>query len=205
MGTGADTIVTGGGVDVIAFNRGGGADTVDAGVGSDDTLTLGGGIAYADLRLRRSGQDLVLDAGAGDAITFRGGYAAVVNRKRVVNLQVVADAMAAFNPADSDLLLNRRVVNFDFAGVVRRFDAAQAANPGLTSFDVAGALADCYLSGSDTAAIGGSLAYDYGHRNALADIGMGAGQAILGAGEFGLAAQSLQPATTLYAGAQRLR
>jgi hypothetical protein len=34
---------------------------------------------------------------------------------------------------------------------------------------------------------------------------MGAGQAILGAGEFGLAAQTLQPATTLYAGTQRLR
>ena len=141
---------------MIAFNRGG-ADTVDAGAGSDDTLTLGGGIAYADLRLRRSGQDLVLDAGARDAITFRGWYDPVVNRKGVVNLQMVADAIAGFDPWDR--LFNRRVINFDFAGVVG-LRPAQAANPGLTSFDVAGALAGCWVSGSDTAAIGGSLAYD---------------------------------------------
>jgi hypothetical protein len=97
------------------------------------------------------------------------------------------------------------VVNFNFAGIVGRFDAALAANPALTSFDVAGALADFYVAGSDGAAIGGSLAYDYGHRNALTDIGMGAAQAMLGAPEFGVAAQALQQGTTLYAGTQRLR
>ena len=34
---------------------------------------------------------------------------------------------------------------------------------------------------------------------------MGAGLAILGAGEFAVTAQALQPAATLYAGTQRLR
>ena len=64
-GAGADVLVTGGGADVIAFNRGGGADVVNASSGADDTLSLGGGIAYGDLKMRKSGLDLVLDAGAG--------------------------------------------------------------------------------------------------------------------------------------------
>ncbi len=204
-GAGADTINTGGGADVIAFNRGGGADVVSASVGADDTLTLGGGIAYADLRLRKSGLDLVLDAGAGDQVTFRNWYQTGVNQKSVVTLQAVADAMAGYNPAGNDRMLNRRVVRFDFAGLVGRFDAARAADPALSSYAVAGALADFYLAGSDTAAIGGDIAYEYGHRNALTDIGIGAAQGTLAAAGFATTAQTLQAASTLYAGTQRLR
>jgi Ca2+-binding RTX toxin-like protein len=204
-GAGADTITTGGGADIVAFNRGGGADAVNASTGSDDTLSLGGGIAYADLRLRKSGLDLVLDAGAGDQITLRNWYQTGVNNKSVVNLQMVADAMAGFNVAGADRLLNKRVTNFNFAGIVGRFDAALAANPALTSFDVSSALGEFYLSGSDSAAIGGDLAYDYGHRNALTDIGMTAAQTVLGSAAFGASAQSLQATGVLYSGGQRLR
>jgi Ca2+-binding RTX toxin-like protein len=204
-GAGADTITTGGGADIVAFNRGGGADVVNASTGSDDTLSLGGGIAYADLRLRKSGLDLVLDAGAGDQITLRNWYQAGVNNKSVVNLQMVTDAMAGFNPASADRLVNKRVTNFNFAGIVGRFDAALAANPALTSFAVSSALSDFHLSGSDAAAIGGDLAYDYGHRNALTDVGMTAAQAVLGGAGFGISAQPLQAPGTLYSGGQRLR
>ncbi len=204
-GAGADTINTGGGADVIAFNRGGGADVVNASAGADDTLTLGGGMGYADLRLRKPGLDLVQDAGAGDQITFRNWYETGVNRKSVVTLQAVTDAMAGYNPAGNDRMLNRRVARSDFAGLVGRFDAARAADPALSSYAVAGALADFYLAGSDTAAIGGDLAYEYGHRNALTDIGVGAAQATLAAAGFATSAQTLQAASTLYAGTQRLR
>ncbi len=204
-GAGADTITTGGGADIVAFNRGGGADAVNASTGSDDTLSLGGGIAYADLRLRKSGLDLVLDAGAGDQITLRNWYQTGVNNKSVVNLQMVADAMAGFNAAGADRLLNKRVTNFNFAGIVGRFDAALAANPALTSFDVSSALGEFYLSGSDSAAIGGDLAYGYGHRNALTDIGMIAAQTVIGSAAFGTSAQSLQAPGVLYSGGQRLR
>jgi hypothetical protein len=204
-GAGADTITTGGGADLIAFNRGGGADIVNASTGADDTLSLGGGIAYADLKLRKAGQDLVLDAGAGDQITLRNWYQTGVNNKSVVNLQMVADAMAGFDAGSADRLVNKRVVNFNFAGIVGRFDAALAANPALTSFDVSAALGDFYQSGSDTAALGGDLAYDYGHRNALSDIGMAAAQTVVGNAGFGLSPQIFQPATTLYSGGQRLR
>lgn len=62
-GTGNDLIRAGSGRDVILFNRGDGADTVIADRAGDNTLSFGGGIRYSDLRLSRSGKDLVLNAG----------------------------------------------------------------------------------------------------------------------------------------------
>jgi hypothetical protein len=198
-------VTTGGGADVIAFDQGDGADVVNASTGTDDTLSIGGGIAYSDLTLRKSGLDLILDAKNGDQITLKSWYQTSVNNKSVLNLQVVADALAAFDPASSDPMLNKRVVNFNFAGIVSAFDAALAANPSLTSWSVTNALAANRLSGSDTAAIGGDFAYDYGHRASLANIGATPALADLSAAGFGAAAQALQAASTLYAGTVRLQ
>ena len=113
--------------------------------------------------------------------------------------------MAAFNPGGGDPLLNRKVVNFNFAGIVGQFDAALLANPSITSWNLTNALTGFYLSGSDTAALGGDFAYDYGHRNALTSIGAIPGQTVLAGGTFGTVAQTLQPAATLYAGTVRLQ
>ncbi len=128
-----------------------------------------------------------------------------MNNKSVLNLQVIADAMAGFNPAGVDPLLNKKVVNFNFGGLVSRFDAALLANPTLTSWNLTNALTSYLLSGSDTAAIGGDFGYDYGHRNALANIGATPGQAVLAGAAFGSGAQTLQSAAMLYAGAVRLQ
>jgi Ca2+-binding RTX toxin-like protein len=204
-GAGADTLSSGGGADIIAFDKGDGADVVNASTGTDDTLTLGGGLAYGDLTLKKAGLDLILDATGGDQITFKNWYQSGVNNKSVLNLQVIADAMAAFNPSGSDPMFNRKVVTFDFAGVVSRFDAALLANPALTSWSLTNALAACYLTGSDTAAIGGDFAYDYGHRHALTGIGATPGQTVLAGSGFGSASQVLQTASTLYAGTVRLQ
>jgi Ca2+-binding RTX toxin-like protein len=203
-GAGADTITTGGGADVIGFNKGDGADVVNASTGTDDTLSLGGGLAYADLKLKKSGLDLVLDAGNGDQITFKNWYQTGVNNKSVLNLQVVAEVMAAYNPAGTDPLLNKKVVQFNFTGVVNAFDAALAANPTITSWSVANALAGNYVAGSDVAAIGGDFAYDFGHRKSLADIGATPAQGVLASASFGTTAQALQAASTLYSGTVRL-
>ena len=193
------------GHDVIAFDKGDGADVINASIGTDDTLSLGGSLAYGDLALRKSGLDLILDATSGDQITFKNWYQAGVNNKSILNLQVVTDAMAAFNPSGSDPLLNRKVVNFDFSGLVSRFDAALVANPTLTSWNLTNALAPCYLTGSDSAAIGGDFAYDYGHRHALSGIGAAPGQNVLAGAGLGNATQTLQPAATLYSGNVRLQ
>ena len=204
-GTGADTLTTGGGADVIAYDKGDGADVVNASIGTDDTLSLGGGLAYGSLALRKSGLDLILDATGGDQITFKNWYQVGVNNKSILNLQVVTDAMAAFNPSGGDPLLNRKVVNFNFGGLVSRFDASLAANPTLTSWNLTNALATCYLTGSDSAAIGGDFAYDYGHRHALSGIGAAPGQNVLAGAGLGSAAQTLQTAATLYSGNVRLQ
>ncbi len=204
-GVGNDTIASGGGADVIAFNKGDGVDTVNARAGTDDTLSLGGGIAYSDLKLRKSGLDLVVDANNGDQITFKDWYQTGVNNKSVLNVQVVADAMTAFNPAGSDPLLKRKIAEFNFAGIVGAFDAALAANPAITSWSMSAALAAFYLSGSDSAAIGGDLAYDYGHRSALTSIGAAAGQTVLAAATFGTGVQLLQAPAALYSGSVRLQ
>ncbi len=204
-GTGNDILNTGGGADVIGFNKGDGADVVNASVGSDDTLTLGGGLAYSDLKLSKTGLDLILNAGNGDQITFKNWYQGAVNNRSVLNLQVIADAMAGFNPAGADPLLNKKVVKFNFGALVSQFDAALLASPTLTSWNLTNALTSYYQSGSDAAAIGGDFAYDYGHRNALANIGTTPGQAVLAGGTFGIGAQTLQAAAVLYAGTVRLQ
>jgi hypothetical protein len=127
-----------------------------------------------------------------------------VNNKSVLNLQVVADAMAASNPASTDPLLNRKLVQFNFAGIVNAFDAAVAADPTITSWNLANALTSNYVTGSDIAAIGGDFAYDFGHRNALGGIGAAPAQTVLGSASFGTAAQALQGAAGLYPGTVRL-
>jgi Ca2+-binding RTX toxin-like protein len=204
-GTGSETLNTGGGRDVIAFDKGDGADIVNASAGTDDTLSLGGGLAYSQLKLRRSGLDLILDAGNGDALTFRDWYQTSVDNKSVLTLQIVVDAMAGFNPASADPLFNQRIATFDFGKVVGAFDAALVANPALTTWAMATALAANRTGGSDTAAIGGDFAYDYGHRASLSGIGAGPGIAVLAASGFGNAAQALQAPATLYSGTTRLQ
>ncbi len=202
-GGGADTIKPGAGQDVIAFNRGDGSDIVQATGGPDDTLSVGGGVRYQDLTLSKSNNDLVLDAGSGDRLTFKDWYAATPVRP-VLNLQLIAEAMTDFDPASTDPLLNRKVQSFDFQGLAQAFDAARAANPALTSWALTDALLDFHLSGSDTEALGGDLAYQYGKNGALTGIALNAARDILGSSQFGVQAQALRPLASLQEGIVKL-
>jgi hypothetical protein len=203
-GSGSDTLTAGGGADVILFDRGDGSDVIKASSGTDDTLSLGGGIAYADLGLSRNGPDLVLDAGAGETITFKDWYAAGVNNHSVLDLQVIADAMAGYAPGGLDPLTSRRVAHFDFRAIAGAFDAALAANPGLTRWSIASSLAGAWTSGSDASATGGDFAYAYGHGRSFAGIGMAPALADLAQAGFGATAQPLTPSASLHAGTARL-
>ena len=202
-GIGNDSINTGTGADVIAFNLGDGQDTVAASTGADNVLSLGGGIAYSDISLRRSGNHLILDIGTADRITLSNWYASSDNRS-VVTLQVVAEAMADFDAGGTDPLHDNLIETFDFAGLVDAFDATRAANPGLTSWAITSALTQFHLGGSDAAALGGDLAYQYGRNGTLAGIGVNAAQEALGAAQFGAQAQLLRPLAGLQDGAVRL-
>lgn len=76
-GRGNDIIQGSYGNDIYVFQRGDGSDTIDDFSGGDaytDELRFGAGITSADLRVRRSGSDLVMDiAGgpAGDSVTIQ--------------------------------------------------------------------------------------------------------------------------------------
>ena len=192
-GKGNDSIDSGSGRDVIAFNRGDGADTV-VGSGFDrDTLSLGGGIRYADLSLRKSGTDLILDAGQGDSLTFKGWYSSS-DRRSIDTLQVVTVG-GDYSASSTDRLKNRKVVSFDFAQWVNRFDSLQASSPGATTWSFAGALGNAFKASSDTQAIGGDLAYRYATTGSYGDLDWLGVRASM-AGMTGVAWQTLSAAST---------
>ena len=168
-GAGADLVKPGAGRDVIAFNRGDGIDTIQAGAGADDTLSLGGVFRFADLSLTKNGHDLVLSVAPGDRITFKDWYAGKPSRS-VAKLQVLTERMPEFVGRMSDPLPDKAVLTFDFERLVAAFDAARAANPKLASWSVAPALRGTHIGSSDTEALGGLLAHEYGTRGSLDDV-----------------------------------
>jgi hypothetical protein len=173
---------------------------VNASSGADNTLSLGGGIGYADMRLTRSSNDLVLDlGGSGDKITFKDWYGLPGNMS-LQNLQVIAEAMQDFNPASTDKLVNRKVESFDFTGLAATFDTAGAP----VSWALTNALLSKHLSGSDSAATGADLAYRYGRTGSLAGMGFDAVQGMLASGSFGASAQALQSPAAVDAGLKHL-
>jgi Ca2+-binding RTX toxin-like protein len=203
-GAGNDTITTGAGADIIAFGRGDGQDVVNASTGADNTLSLGKGIRYADVALRKSGSDLVVEAGSTEQLTLKDWYASSLNR-HVVNLQMIVDATADWNASSSNPLYSRRVATFDFAGLVSRFDAALAADPALARWGVADALPAFHAGGSDAAALGGDLGYQYGRNGTLAGIGWTPADAVLASASFGAAMQTFQSSASLFSGTKTLR
>lgn len=122
----------------------------------------------------------------------------------MLNLQVIAEAMAGFDASSSDPLLNKKIEIFDFGKLVDRFDAARAANPTLTSWAASDGLPGAGLAASDTAALGGDLTYQYGLTGTLAGIGVMAARNALTSSQFGTQTQGLQPLSVLQDGAMRL-
>ena len=201
-GSGNDTITVGTGSNIIAFNRGDGQDVVNVGTGND-ALSLGRGIGYTDLAFHKAANDLILDTGAGESITLKDWYAAPSSHG-VVTLQVIAESMPGFDPQSVDTLLSQKVQEFDFAGLASHFDAAQVADPAMTSWNLMNGLLDAHLAGSDTASLGGDLAYQYGLNGSLTGIGLAAAQDVLAAPQFGSQAQALRPWSTLNSGTIQL-
>jgi Ca2+-binding RTX toxin-like protein len=195
-GAGNDTITTGAGADLIAFNRGDGQDIVNASTGADNSISLGGGIKYADLNFKKNANDLILDVGVTEQITLKDWYLGTTN-KSVINLQMIAEAMADFNATGGDPIRNSKVETFNFTGLVDRFDQARTATPTITSWALTNALLDFHNGDSDTAALGGDLAYQYGKNGNLSNISFTPAQGILANAGFGTTTQALQPVANL--------
>lgn len=202
-GSDNDVITTGSGRDIISFNLGDGQDIVNASTGLDNTLSLGGDISYDSLSFSKSGNNLILNVSGADSITFKDWYASTNNRS-VTNLQVIAEAMDDFDANGSNTLLDNKVERFNFAGLVSRFDTARAADSNLTTWQLSNALLDFHLGGSDTAAFGGDLAYQYGLNGNLTGIGLLAAQNVISSAQFGQSVQTLNAPSTWQAEAVKL-
>ena len=189
-GAGDDAIHTGAGANVIVFNAGDGVDSVYSSAGAANTLSLGGGIGYDDVSLSKEGDDLVVGIGANDRVVLKGWYAGADD---VLSLQFVGEATSA-----------SQVNSFDFAGIVTAFDAARAANPGLTAWAVTNALTQFHLASSDTEALGGDLAWYYGMIGSFGGLGLTAALDAITASSFGQQAQQLRPLSGLQEGLVRL-
>ncbi|PPK76523.1 Ca2+-binding RTX toxin-like protein [Methylobacter tundripaludum] len=203
-GTGNDTISTGKGADIIAFNRGDGMDVVNGGVGTDNTLSLGGGIEYSDLALSKSGNDLILEVGNTDQVTLTGWYDTIANHKSVLNLQVVADAIAGFDRASNDPLLNKSIQNFDFTAIVNAFDQANGGSANFMHWSATDSLLTAHLSASDSEALGGDLANQYGKIGNFSGFSQTAAQDVLANPSFGTNPQLLHDLSGLNEGIARL-
>ena len=168
--------------------------------GQDNTVSLGGGIRNTDLTLNKVGNDLKLGTGAGEGLTFKDWYAAPSNHS-VLTLQMIEEASADFNAMSADPLINKKVETFNFAAIVDAFDLAGTP----TNWAVMETLLNTFfLTGSDTAALGGDLAYIYGRDLSLTGLALTPVQGILADANFGTAAQALQPLAGLQSGLVKL-
>jgi hypothetical protein len=191
------------GHDVVLYNFGDGLDAVTSKPGGGDTLSLGGGVSYSDLKMRKLGDNLVLKTGTGHSIALRDWYESP-DKQTVANLQIIAEAMAEFDASSTDPLLNSKVQTFDFRAIVDEFDAARVGKSWFWQWNVMDGLLDAHLAGSDTEALGGDLAYQYGLNGSLTGIGVTAAQDVLNAPQFGTGAQTLRPIEELQQGPTRL-
>ncbi|MGH8856911.1 MAG: calcium-binding protein, partial [Polaromonas sp.] len=203
-GKGNDTIDAGSGNNLFAFNRGDGADVIQDSQWGRDTISIGKDIRYSDLTLARVGKDLVLGMGQDESITLQDWY--VDNdHKGVGRLQMVTIAGGDYVDNSTDRTRNNYVEFFDFGKLVQRFDQVRAATPTINQWAVMNGLLEAHLTGSNTAAIGGDLSYQYAVTGSLAGIGLNAAQDTLLSGSFNSTApQTLHSRVQLEQGAIKL-
>jgi Ca2+-binding RTX toxin-like protein len=189
-GTGNDAITLGSGTAVVAFNSGDGKATIAPGSGTSDVLSLGGGIAYANLTFSKSGNNLIMNTGGNNSITFTNWYAGAADQN-FVNLQVIEQAASTYSASSTNVLYNEDVEEFSFTQLVTAFNAALTANPSLTSWSLSNALLTDHLSGSNTTALGGDLAYYDGLNGNLTGMNLGTAVSTLSNSSYGKTVQTL--------------
>ena len=202
-GAGNDAITLGAGTAVVAFNTGDGKATIAAGTGLANVLSLGDGIAYANLSFSKSGNNLILNTGGNNAITFTNWYAGSADQN-FVTLQVLEQSASTYSASSSNVLYNSDVEEFNFTKLVAAFNAALTATPTLTSWSLSNSLLTDHLSGSNTTALGGDLAYYDGLNGNLTGMNLATAVTTLGNSTYGKTAQTIDAWSGISAGSNRL-
>jgi hypothetical protein len=127
-------------------------------------------------------------------------YLAAAANHSIGTLQMIIEGTTDYDPASSDVTRNKKIEQFNFEGLVSDFVASSATTWVLTT----GLAARYKASSSDTAALGGDLAYRYGRFGTLSDISFSPATGILGAATFGTASQALQSLGSLQDASTRL-
>jgi Ca2+-binding RTX toxin-like protein len=198
-----DQITASGTAAVVAVNAGDGNDTLRS-TATRTVLSAGAGVSYADMSLKKSGSDLVVQLGSNTSVTLAGWYDSTVTKPQYLTLQVMAEAMAGFDATSSDPLLNKRVQQFDLKQLASSYDAAAAVDPTVDRWAVMNKLLDARLASSDTAAAGGDLAHFYANTSGLSGMSLAAAQSTAQSATFGVSDQTLTSLDTLKQGAVKL-
>ena len=166
-------------------------------------LSLGAGINFDDLAFKKNGNDRQLFAGNGDALSFTNWYSDPTSHS-FVNLQMIQEASGTYDPNGSNRLRDNKIETFSFSVLVNSFDQARVANPRLNRWNLMNGALNAHLGGSNDAALGGDLAYQYGMAGDLTSMGIDAAQALLANAQLNTSAQRLQSVASLGVGQQRL-
>jgi Ca2+-binding RTX toxin-like protein len=192
-GAGGDVINATGAQTVLAFNKSDGADSV-AQLPGGSTISIGGGTLYSNLSLEAVGSDLRLKTGSSHYVHISNWYS---GSPPVANLQIVIEGTRDYKPSSSNDLNKWKIQVFDFAALVADFDAARALGQ---NFNVAAHLAARWREGSDTQAIGGSLAYQYARTGNLGALSYDQMRAVIGDPGFAVDPQSIAGSATTVEG-----
>ena len=197
-GAGNDTFTLGSGADILAFNTGDGADTVNTVTGGSAVLSLGGGIKLSELSLQKSGADLIVNTNAAktEKLTLKSWYAATP-QTGIAKLQLMVDASTDYLATSADSRKNKRIDTLNFQSVVTAFNSSGTATG--VAWSLMNASLTAYLAGSNSMALGGELAYQYGHDN-TPQLALGTAQTQLSSASFGSLTQSVTVGLTLPTG-----
>jgi len=171
-GEGDDHLVVGPGSDLVLFNRGDDKDSVRMKAGLEAfTVSLGGGVDLSALSFERLDDDLVLSLGESrgkgrwgrwgfrdtDQLRIRDWYDRAPGELPQVTLQVIMPGTAGYEENSGGDLFAHDIQGFDLNKLVERFNAS-----GQNRWRLMDSLLDAHLEGSDSEALGGDIAYQYG-------------------------------------------
>lgn len=179
-GSGNDVLQLGADSDIVAFNLGDGQDTLVAGSGGGNIVSLGGALSASDLAFEKIGNDLVLDVGSNDSLTFENWYGSSASQS-FTTLQLSSGQLGDTAAIDQ----------YSFSQLVAAFDAARTANSTLTAWQLSTELLNARLSTSGEAALGGELAFSYATQGNLSGVSVSTAQSTLSSTLFATNAQTV--------------